>query len=118
MSNHCFIMLLTLNCHWPSTDQPLGGGGGSTRGQEMMERGLKKLANSTPQWNTVRPKVSGIQASNTRIKQEPNDLLFGMSSSDVKQAVPGKTGTAHDDWLPITSRLRSRMMTYVIGKES
>ena len=32
MSNHCFTMLLTLNCHWPSTEQPLGGGGGSTRG--------------------------------------------------------------------------------------
>ena len=67
----------------------------------MMERGLKKLANSTPQWNTVGPKVSGIQSSNSRIKQEPNDLLFGMSSSNAKQAVPGNTGTAHDEWLPI-----------------
>ena len=101
MSNHCSIMLLTLNCHWPLTEQLLGGGGGSTRGHEMVERGLKKLANSTPQWNTVGPKASGIQSSNTRIKQEPNDLLFGISSSDAKQAVPGNTGTAHDDWLPI-----------------
>ena len=101
MSHHCFIMLLTLNCHSPFTEQHLGEGGGSTRGHEMMERGLKKLANSTPQWNTVGPKVSGIQALNTRIKQEPNDLLFGISSSDAKQAVPSTTGTAHDDWLPI-----------------
>ena len=67
----------------------------------MMEHCLKKLAISTPQWNTVGPKVSGIQALNTRIKQEPNDLQFGMSSSDAKQAVPSNTGTAHDDWLPI-----------------
>ena len=94
-------MLLTLNCHWPFTEQPFGVGGGSTRGQEMMERGLKKLANSTPQWNTVGPKVSGIQPLNTTIKQEPNDLLFGISSSDAKQAAPGNTGTAHDDWLLI-----------------
>ena len=41
MSNHCFIMLLTLNCHWPSIVQPLGVGGGSTRGQEMVECGSK-----------------------------------------------------------------------------
>ena len=67
----------------------------------MMEHGLKKLANSTPQWNSVGPKVSGMQSSNTRIKQEPNDLLFGVSSNDQKQALPGNPGTAHDDWLPI-----------------
>ena len=37
MSNHCFIMLLTMNCHWPFTEQGFGGGGGSTKGHEMME---------------------------------------------------------------------------------
>ena len=57
---------------------------------------MKKLANLTPG-----PKVSSIQSSNTRIKQGPNDLLFGISSSDQKQVVPGNPGTAHDDWLPI-----------------
>ena len=38
---------------------------------------------------------------NTRIKQEPNDLLFGISSSDQKQGVPANPGSSHDDWLPI-----------------
>ena len=66
-----------------------------------MECGLKKMANSTPQWNTVGPKVCSIQSLNTKIKQEPNDLLFSVSSSDQKQAVPGNPGVAHDDWLPI-----------------
>ena len=66
-----------------------------------MECGLKKLTNSTPNWNTVGPKVSGIQLLNTRIKQEPNNFLFGISSSDHKQAVPGNPGASHDDWLPI-----------------
>ena len=39
--------------------------------------------------------------SNTRIKQEPNDFLFGISSSDQKPALPGDPGGSHDDWLPI-----------------
>ena len=66
-----------------------------------MECGLKKLSNLTPQWNTVGPKVSGMQSSNIRIKQEPNNFLFGISSSDQKQAVPANPGASHDDWLPI-----------------
>ena len=66
-----------------------------------MEHGLKKLINSTPQWNTVGPKASGIQSSTTRIKQEPNNFLFGILSSDQKPAVPGNPGASHDDWLPI-----------------
>ena len=41
-------MLLTQNCHWPSIVQPLGVGGGSTRGQEMMERGLKTSKLNSP----------------------------------------------------------------------
>ena len=39
--------------------------------------------------------------SNTRIKQEPNNFLFGISSSDQKPALPGNPGGSHDDWLPI-----------------
>ena len=39
--------------------------------------------------------------SNTRIKQEPNDFLFSISSSDQKPAVPGNPGGSHDDSLPI-----------------
>ena len=65
-----------------------------------MEHGLKKLTNSTTNRNNVGPKVSGIQTSKPRIKQEPNNFLFGISSSDQKPAVPGNPGGSDDDWLP------------------
>ena len=94
-------MLLMINCHLIFTEQGLGAGLASSKGHEIMECGLKKLTNSTPNWNTVGPKVSGIQSLNTRIKQEPNDFLFGISSSDQKPAVPGNPGASYDDWLPI-----------------
>ena len=94
-------MLLMINCCLIFTEQGLGGGLASSKGHEIMECGLKKLTNLTPNWNTVGPKVSGTQSSNIRIKQEPNDFLFGVSSSDQKPAVPGNPGASHDDWLPI-----------------
>ena len=53
-------MLLMINCCLTFTEQGLGGRLASNKGHEIMERGLKKLSNSTPQWNTVGPKVSGI----------------------------------------------------------
>ena len=47
------------------TEQGLGGGLTSSKRHEIMEHGMKKLMNLTPQWNTVGPKVSGIQSSTT-----------------------------------------------------
>ena len=35
------------------------------------------------------------------MKQEPNDLLFGILSSDQKKAVTGTVNSAQDEWLPI-----------------
>ena len=42
-----------------------------------------------------------MQSTTTRVKQEPNDLLFGISSSDQKKAVTGTVNSAQEDWLPI-----------------
>ena len=66
-----------------------------------MERGLQKLSNATPQWNTFGPKISGVQSTTTRVKQEPNDFLFCLSSSDQKKTATGSVNAAQDDWLPI-----------------
>ena len=67
----------------------------------MMERGLQKLSNTTPQWNTFGPKISGVQSMTTRVKQEPNDFLFGLSSSDQKEKPTTTVSGAQEDWLPI-----------------
>ena len=67
----------------------------------MMERGLQKLSNTTPQWNNFGAKISGVQTTMTRVKQEPNDLLFGLSSSDQNKTNTGSGLAAQDDWLPI-----------------
>ena len=67
----------------------------------MMERGLQKLTNSTPQWNTLGSRISGVQSTTTRVKQEPNDLLFGLSSNDQKKTPMTTVSGAQDDWLPI-----------------
>ena len=66
-----------------------------------MERGLQKLSNIAPQWNTFGPKISGVQSTATRVKQEPNDFLFGLSSSDQKKTPTTTVNGAQDDWLPI-----------------
>ena len=66
-----------------------------------MERGLQKLSNTTPQWNTFGPKISGVQSTTTRVKQEPNDFLFSLSSSDQKKTLTTTVNGAQDDWLPI-----------------
>ena len=67
----------------------------------IMECGLQKLSNTTPQWNTFGPKISGVQSTTTRVKQEPNDFLFGLSSSDQKKTPMTTVSGAQDDWLPI-----------------
>ena len=68
----------------------------------MMERGLQKLTNTTtPQWNTLGSRISGVQSTTTRVKQEPNDFLFGLSSNDQKKTPTTTVSGAQDDWLPI-----------------
>ena len=67
----------------------------------MMEGGLQKLSNTTPQWNTFGPKISGVQSTTTRVKQEPNDFLFGLLSSDQKKTPTTTVSGAQEDWLPI-----------------
>ena len=75
--------------------------GESMKENAIMERGLQRLSNATPQWNTFRPKISGVQSTTTRVKQEPNDFLFGISSSNEKKAGSGTTNAVQEDWLPI-----------------
>ena len=94
-------MILTMNCFLLLPELAFGVAGESTKGHEIMERGLQKLTNTTPQWNTFGPKISSMQSMTTRVRQEPNDLLCGISSSDQKKAVTGTVNSAQDDWLPI-----------------
>ena len=75
--------------------------GESTKENAMLEHGLQKLTNTTPQWNTFGPKISGVQSMTTRVKQEPNDFLFGLSSNDQKKTPTTTVSGAQDDWLPI-----------------
>ena len=42
-----------------------------------------------------------MQSTTTRVKHEPNDLLFCISSSDQKKAVSGTGNSTQDDWLSI-----------------
>ena len=44
--------------------------GESTKEHAIMERGLQKLSNTTPQQNTFGPKISGVQSMTNRVKQE------------------------------------------------
>ena len=82
-------MILTMNCFLLLPELAFGVAGESTKGHEIMECGLQKLTNTTPQWNTFGPKISSMQSTTTRVKQEPNDLLFGILSSNQKKAVTG-----------------------------
>ena len=75
--------------------------GEHTKEKAMMERGLHKLTNTTPQWNALGSKISGVQSTTTRVKQEPNDLLFGLPSNDQKKTPTTTVSGAQDDWLPI-----------------
>ena len=69
--------------------------------QEIMECELQKLTNTTPQWNTFGPKISGMQSTTARVKKEPNDMLFSISFSDQKKAATGTVNSTQEDWLPI-----------------
>ena len=94
-------MILTMNCFLLLPELAFGVAGESMKGHEIMECGLQKLTNMTPQWNTFGPKMSGMQSTTTRVKQEPNDLLFSISSSDQKKAATGTVNSAQEDRLPI-----------------
>ena len=83
----------------------------------MMERGIQKLTNSTPQLNNLGSRISGVQPTTTRIKQDPNDFLFGMSSNDQKKHLPQLWVDHRRIGSQSTLQQRSRMTTYVIGKE-
>ena len=75
--------------------------GECTKEHAIEERGLQKLSNTTPQWNTFGPKISGVQSTTTRVKQEPNHFLISLSSSDQKKTPTTTVNGAQDDWLPI-----------------
>ena len=83
----------------------------------MMERGLQKLTNSTPQLNTLGSRISGVQSATTRIKQDPNDFLFGISSNDQKKHLQQLWVEHRRIGCQSTLQQRSRMTTYIIGKE-
>ena len=84
-------MILTMNCYLLLPELAFGVAGESMKRHEIMERGMQKLTNTTPQWNTFGPKISGMQLTTTRVK----------SSSDQKKAATGTVNSAQEDWLPI-----------------
>ena len=67
----------------------------------MIDRGLQKLTNSTPQWNSLSSRISGVQSTSSRVKQEPNDFLFGLSSSDPKKPPTTAGSGSQDEWHPV-----------------
>ena len=83
----------------------------------MMERGMQKLTNSTPQFNNFGSRISGVQSTTTKIKQDPNDFLFGMSSNDQKKHLPQLWVDHRRIGSQSTLQQHLRMTTYVIGKE-
>ena len=110
------MIISSLICFIFSKELLFGIPGENKKETAMMERGMQKLTNSTPQLNNLGSRISGVQSTTTRIKQDPNDFLFGMSSNDQKKHLTQLWVDHRRIGSQSTLQQRSRMTTYVIGK--
>ena len=96
----------------------------------MMERGLQKLTNSTPQLNTLGSRISGVQSTTDRIpsttpRAEPprddrdsgsarsHSTHLETSSSDRPKGSPTRSSTRYQDQISVTcTRWTLRMPSF------